>query len=245
MSKSFKLSKEHEIFASFMKCPLCNQFPIVPKYFQGNGTPISRNVAIFDMDISAIAECPRCKQRWSVFASSQSGGVSKNISRSSVKYNEVHSKEILEVSKFQLVETERCEEPLGSERRIIDNSKSAGRLTRKFTISKEWSKNYTVDFEKIVKAQGEISFNPLKLVNLKANIEGNIRTKYSISENIKNVYTDEVSLEVEANSKVSYLFNWKRILQKGFIKCFDRIDREFAFIPFKVVIGVTFDIITE
>jgi len=244
MSKSFKLSKEHEKFCSLMKCPLCNQFPIVPNYFQGNGRQIPRNVAISDMDISTIAECPRCKQHWPVFSDSQSG-TSVHLAQPNVEYSKVKSDEILEVSKFQLVETDRSEEPLGSDRRIIDNSKGTGRVTRKLAISKEWSKTYTVDFEKAVKASGEAGFKVFNIVAIKANIEGDLRKKYSISESVKNTYTDEVSVEIEPQTKVIYCFNWKCIWQNGVIRCLDRDDREVAFIPFRVVIGVTFDILSE
>lgn len=244
MSKTFKLSKEHEIFCSLIKCPLCDQLPIVPKYFQGNGRQFPRNVAIVDMDISTIAECPRCKQRWSVFSDSQSG-TSIHLSQPNVEYSKAKLDEMLEVPTFQLVETDRWEEPLGSDRRIIDNSKGTGRVTRKLTISKEWSKNYTVEFEKAVKAGGEVGFKLLSTFDTKANIEVNLRKKYSISESVKNIYTDEVSVEIEPQTKVMYCFTWKCIWQNGVVKCLDQHDREIAFIPFRVVIGVTFDLLSE
>jgi hypothetical protein len=244
MSKSFKLSKEHEKFCSLMKCPLCNRFPIIPNYFQGNGRQISRNVAIADMDISAIAECPKCKQRWVVFATSQSRS-STPLSQSGIDSEKVHSEETPEVSKFQLIETDRSEEALGSDRRTIDNSKGTGRVTRKLTVSKEWSKTYTVDFEKAVKTQGEASFDLLKLINLKANLEGELRKKYSVSESIKNIYTDEVSVEIEPRTKVLYVFSWKCIWQNGIVKCLDSGNKEIASIPFQIAIGVTFDIASE
>ena len=84
-----------------------------------------------------------------------------------------------------------------------------------------------------------------KLVNFKASIEGDLRKQYSISESVTNTYTDEVSLEIEPLTKVVYCFNWKRIWQKGIIKCLDKVDREVAFIPFQIVVGVTFDIFSE
>lgn len=245
MSRPSQLSQEHQIFRSLMKCPLCNKFPIIPNYFQHNGTKIRRNIAISDMDISTIAKCPRCTQSWSVFTDSPSEN-SNNCSEPNVPPNHTYSREILELSSFQIVEAGRREEALGSDRRIIDNSKSDGSVTRKLTMTKEWSKTYTVDFEKVIKAHAEANFNPLKLlVDFKTTIEGDLRKKYSISESIKNIYTDEVSVEIPPRSKIIYCFNWKQVWQNGTIKCLDKFDREVAFIPFKIVIGITFDLIAE
>lgn len=242
MSRSFQLSEEHQRFCSLMKCPLCKKFPIIPNYFQHNGTKIRRNVAISDMDISTIAECPKCSQRWSVFSNSSTVNSNRH-SQPDVSSNAIYSREILELSNFQIIESNRREEALGSDCRTIDNSRGGGSITRKLTLTKEWSKTYTVDFERAIKAQAEASFNLMKLVNFKTAIEGDLRKKYSISESTKNIYSDEVSLEIPAQTKVIYCFNWKRIWQNGTIKCFDHIDRELAFIPFKIVIGMTFDII--
>lgn len=244
MSRSFQLSEEHQRFCSFMKCPLCNQFPIIPNYFQNNGTKIRRNVAISDMDILTVAECPRCRQRWSVFANSATRN-SNYRSQPDINQSTAYSREILELSNFQIIESNRLEEALGSDRRIIDNSRGTGSITRKLIITKEWSKIYTVDFENALKAQAEASFKLFELINFKTTIEGNLRKKYSISEGVKNTYTDEVSVEIRPQTKVVYCFNWKRIWQHGTIKCLDRVGREVAFIPFKIVIGITFDIIAE
>jgi hypothetical protein len=244
MPESFKLSKEHEIVRSLMKCPMCNQFPIVPNYIQSNGIQISRNVAIANMDISTIAECSRCKQRWSVFSDFQSE-TSVSPSPTNIEYSTAKSERILEISNFQLIETNIWDEPLGSERRIIDNSKGTGCVTRKLIISKEWSKTYTVNFEKAVKASVTAGFKLLNIVDIKASIEGNLRKTYSISESIKNTYTDEFAVEVKPQTKVTYCINWKCIWQNGVIKCLDWNEREVASIPFQVVIGVTFDILSE
>lgn len=244
MQESFRLSKEHEQFCSFMKCPLCKQFPIIPNYFKHNSTSIPRSTAISKMDRSATAECPKCKQRWNVFANTHSNAANQ-INKHQLLRNkraDVKLDAPLKVQRIELIETERLEEPMGNEGRSIDNLQGTGRVTRKLTISKEWSKTYTIDFEKAVKAHGGISFDLLKVINLKATIEGDLKKRYSISTNIKNAYIDEVSVEIEPRSKVLYLFKWKRIWQKGIAKCFDRFDREFANIPFQVVVGITFDI---
>lgn len=246
MSRTFQISKEHEIFCSLMQCPLCNQFPIIPTYFKHNRIKIRRNTPISDMDISTVAQCPRCKQSWSVFNTNSSNSHNNPTpSTQNTPPNTVHSRDVLEVSKFQIIEASREEEALGSDRRTIDNSRGSGSITRKLTLTKEWSKTYTIDFQKAVKTNIAGDFSILKLLTFKSTIEGDLRKKYSISETVKNVYTDEVAVTIEPRSKAVYNFDWKRIWQKGTIKCLDQVDQVVAFIPFKVVVEVTFDIIAE
>jgi len=238
MAKPSNLSKEHEQFCSLMKCPLCDKFPIIPNYFQNSGKQVPKNTPLPNMDISTIAECPRCKKRWSVFASSNSPPEVDDSSQEKITRSG-------DVSIFEFTETDRWEESLGSDLRLIDNSKGSGSVTRKLTVNKEWSKNYAVEFEKAVKVQGEMNFDIVKIISLKTTIEGNLKKKYSISENTKYAYTDEVSVEIKPSTKVSYRFKWKRVWQNGLIKCLDQSGQAVAFIPFQVVVGVTFDIESE
>jgi hypothetical protein len=81
-------------------------------------------------DRSAIAECPRCYQKWRVFASQEP-----------TKYQPQYS--------VQIIESDRSEEQIGKEERLIDNLKSTIELERRFTISKEWSKLYAIEIEKL------------------------------------------------------------------------------------------------
>ncbi|NWF58397.1 MAG: hypothetical protein HXY43_03555 [Fischerella sp.] len=250
MTNSFGLSKEHEQVYSLMRCPLCKQYPIVPKYFKIDETPIPPKTPYPEMERSAIAECPKCKQRWAVFSESQPGMVRQKTKIMTVQSNkpgkvtEKKQPTVSGISSLTILETERVEEFLGSEQRLVDNSNSATKLTRKFTISKEWSQSYMIEYEKTTTRGGESGlglqlFN-LNLGNLKLTAQNNLKEKYSISESSKQTYGEEIVIEIPPYTKLRIFFQWKRLWQHGLIKFKDRSGTEFE-VPFRVVIGVTFD----
>lgn len=238
MAQTLRLSQDQEQFCALMKCPRCHKFPIVASYFDGDGREIPDHTAIDEMAAGSLAECPRCRQRWPVFAAGQAPMAAVSSIPTAAAAD-------LDVATVELLETDRFEEPLGSDRRVIDNSKGTGRLTRRLTISKEWSKTYSIDFQRAVTASGEAGFKLFSLVDLKTRIEGSLKTQYAISETTKNSYTDEVSVDIEPQTKVTYAFLWKCIWQNGVIRCLSKNNQEVARIPFRVAIGVTFDIASE
>lgn len=244
MAPSLRLSQDHEQFCALLKCPRCHQFPIVASYFNVDGSAIPDHTSIADMGASSLAECPRCRQRWPVFAAGQASLPTGKAPAPLTSGPPSEAAE-LEIATVELVETDRVEEPLGSDRRVIDNSKGTGRLTRRLMISKEWSKTYSIDFQRAVTASGEAGFKLLTLADLKGKIEGNLKSQYSISETTKNSYTDEVSVDIEPQTKVTYAFQWKCIWQNGVVRCLSKSNQEVARIPFRVAIGVTFDIASE
>ena len=63
----FGLSKEQTSFQFTNKCPLCNSWPIIPRYFKPNGQKTSALNILWLMDRDTAAECPKCNQRWRVF----------------------------------------------------------------------------------------------------------------------------------------------------------------------------------
>lgn len=250
MTNSFGLSKEHEQFYSLMRCPLCKQYPIVPKYLTIDEIPISSKTPYTEMNRSAIAECPKCEQRWAVFSESQPGMVRQKTKIMTVQSNNpekpLENKQPIAsgLASLTILETERVEEFLGAEQRLIDNSNSATNLTRKFTISKEWSQSYTIEYENTTNRSGEgsvglqlLNFN---LGNLKLTAQNSLKEKYSISESSKQTYGEEIVIEIPPHTKLRVFFQWKRLWQSGLIKFKDRHGAEFE-VPFRVVLGVTFD----
>jgi hypothetical protein len=63
--------------------------------------------------------------------------------------------------RFELVETQRLEEPLGEERRVIDNSHSSAEVRRSMTLSKEWSQTIAIENETTTSVKGEAGAIPL------------------------------------------------------------------------------------
>lgn len=143
-----------------------------------------------------------------------------------------------------IIERSRSEEILGVEQRLIDNSRSTSKTTRRFTVSREWSKNYTIKYENTQVNGTELNLG-LKLVetelaNLKVASQETLNKQYSISEGTTENYTEEVQVEVPESKKLKIIFTWKRIWQHGIIKFRDQNNQVFD-VPFQVAVGVTFD----
>lgn len=143
-------------------------------------------------------------------------------------------------SSINIVETIRSEEPVGEEQRAIDNSGSAINLTRRFTVSKEWSQSYTVQYERVRSSGGEFNLGIADKAGIKLTIQEALKSQYSISDETRRAYAEEVVLEIPAKTRLRVFFHWKRIWQHGIIKLRDQRNREIE-IPFQVVIGLTFD----
>ncbi|GAB1541961.1 hypothetical protein NUACC21_46340 [Scytonema sp. NUACC21] len=202
------------------------------------------------MDRSAIAECPKCKKRWAVFSESQPGMIRQKTKIMTVRSNQpekLTEKEQLIASgivSLTILETEKVEEFWGAEQRLVNNSNGATNLIRKFAISKEWSQSYTIEYENttICGTEGRINlqnFN-LNLDNFKLTAQNNLKEKYSISESSKQTYGEEIVIQIPPYTKLRVFFQWKRLWQHGLIKFKDDKSSEFE-VPFRVVIGITFD----
>jgi hypothetical protein len=162
-----------------------------------------------------IAQCRRCGYRWPT-----------------------RKGEIL--SKPTILETERVEEGIGSDARIIDNSRSAVTLTRTFSISKEWSKSFSIEYEKATSFNGGVTVGLDEMSSLTAGFEQSVRERFSISREAKEIYSEEIQIQVPASKKLSVIFDWKKVWQLGFLQFYDLNKRELK-VPFRVVVGITFD----
>lgn len=221
LSGYFRLSDEHKQSVASGKCLSCG----------GRVLPLSdSNVNCYAKDgtklLSAwqrtktrpeVLECKQCSYRWRIYSTSPP---------------------IVEV--LGIIEMERHEEPIGEERRLIDNSKSSTKLTRKISISREWTKTYSIEYEKSQIDGTEVDIGVSESVGIKASSEETIRKQYSISEEVKETYLDEVEVEVSGFTKLSLAFHWKRIWQHGFIRLCTQNDKELN-IPFRIAVGITFD----
>jgi hypothetical protein len=252
MANSLGLSKEHEQFYSFMRCPICKQFPIVPSYFGPDGKKLAHSTPYPKMDHLTVAECPKCEKRWSVFSDSETGSVRHQTKRITVQADDSASlssnlQKAVKASDFKLIETERVEEFIGSEQRLIDNSKSAISLSRKFTLSKEWNQSYAIDYERATTVGGDIGlglnigFGFLKLGDAKLTFQRLIQEKYSIAEGIKLAYGEDIELQIPQYTKLRVFFRWKRIWQHGVVQFKDQQTQQEFEVPFRVAIGITFD----
>ncbi len=244
MSDSLGLSKEHEMVYSKMRCPLCGQAPIVPKYFDQSDKALPFRTAYTEMDPLAVAECPKCNQKWSVFSGAKSGIVRQRVGEITVKGDQSKMPQVgienIDASQLNVIETERVEEHLGSEQRLIDNSQSRITITREFTISKEWSQSYTIDYEKATSLGGEVGGNLFTLGTLKTTFQRTVKDHYSISEGTRLTYGEKISLQVKEKTKLRVIFQWKRLWQHGHLQVSTKSGDQYE-IPYRVAIGITFD----
>ena len=138
-----------------------------------------------------------------------------------------------------MIETDRMEENIGTDKRSIDNSKTIGLLKRKFTVSKQWTKTFSIEYEN-AKSENSAFCIGVDEISVKSSFEDSVRKKFSISEESQETYAEEVELDVPAATHLTVYFQWKRIWQCGFIQFRNQNNEEWQ-VPFRVAVGVTFD----
>lgn len=136
-------------------------------------------------------------------------------------------------------ETERSEEPIGDERRTVDNSSSTVETTRRFSMSRTWRREVVLGIDETDRGltEGKVGFDASSLRSL---AERSLSKKYSLSESRSETYTEEVEVAVGRNLELTVHFHWKRFWQHGFLD-YERPDGTILALPFKIVSGISFD----
>jgi hypothetical protein len=137
-----------------------------------------------------------------------------------------------------VIEGRRYEVPLGDDTRRIDYSQSSSSTTRTMSISRVWTKSYSLDITRHNVIRGSAGL-ALPVLALEAEAERALRNRYSISVGEREVFEEQVTLNVTGPTRSEITFSWKQIRQQGTVRLsgadFD-VD-----IPFEAVVGVTFD----
>ena len=220
----FGFSAEQAKWATSYRCPRCDGWPVLPRYLKPDGEKYGVFALFPQMDREALAQCPKCNQRWSVFGSSTPPPPPPSTPTYDVR----------------LIETERVEEPIGEEQRTIDNSKSSVKIVRSLRVSKEWVQTYSVEYEKGRTGGGKLDLALVQGIGIQATAESSVKERYSVSGETKRTFAEEISMEVRGNQKVQVLLHWKRIWQHGILELTSGGAPTLE-VPFKVVVGVTFD----
>jgi hypothetical protein len=142
--------------------------------------------------------------------------------------------------RFELVETARMEQPLGEERKVIDNSRSSAVVQRRITMSKEWSQTITIDDETATAVKGKVGVKLKLVVDLKLEAERQVRERYSVSTETKKKYSDEVVITVPAKTSLEVIFAWKQVWQCGIIRV-HAPDGSTVELPYRLCLEPTFD----
>ncbi len=141
-----------------------------------------------------------------------------------------------------IIETQRIEEHLGEETREIDNSRSSVSIVRKITVSREWMQSCVLEREGTAKVGGELNLAKASwIVGVKATAEGAVRKRYELTTEDRKSYSEELTIEVAAKTKVQIVLKWKQLWQCGVVLVRSGQDGAEVQVPFKVCIGPTFD----
>ncbi len=214
-SKIHNWSDDHISYMASGECPRCSKI-LMNKLFG-----LEKHVNYKSLQGQRLAECGWCGFTWNVEKNGAAGPPTSSFT-------------------IEIVEVSRSDEDIGKDVREIDNSTSSVPVTRKFSFSKEWKKNYKVEYEKIKSSLTELSIGSEELGSLKSSSEEKLRAAYSISTETKEFFSEDVSCDVPARTRLIMNILWKRIWQHGVIKlntpqgCLD--------IPYRVLVGLTFDL---
>ncbi|MEI7870240.1 MAG: hypothetical protein WCI11_20345 [Candidatus Methylumidiphilus sp.] len=139
-----------------------------------------------------------------------------------------------------IIKRGRTEQPIGMERRLIDNSKSASQLMRNIMVRREWSCSYTVEHEH---SQTTVNTKSIQLkdgVTIGRSVEDALHNRFSYTHDSRHILEENVQITVEPFKKVQIVFSWKNILEVGTI-ILQNQSGETIELPFSIIIGLTFD----
>jgi hypothetical protein len=141
--------------------------------------------------------------------------------------------------RFEIVETDQYEEPLGEEARVIDNRFSATGVTRNVRASREWTRTMTVSEERTRTYGAELGGGPAWL-KIKGSVEQELHRTYSTENQSKQTFAEEITITVPERTSVRLVIRWKRIWQRGVVRV-TRGDGTVSEVPYQVVVNITFD----
>lgn len=237
---------EHRRFlASGFRCENCRRMLLAgPRYIHADGRPVLKIAVVATADATAV--CPKCSFRWPVYvegaALRQPGAVPQQPGAVAPQPGTGPVPPILPsigTRTVEVVETRRVEEPMGEEKRTIDNSGPAT-STRRIKVTKRWLRKYEMSMERAQSRKFGGSLPKALIVELSGEVESRLQRSYSIAGEEEQTFEEELELTIPPRSIVTLVLSWKRIWQEGAIAVIQP-DGERIEVPFRVVVGVTFD----
>jgi hypothetical protein len=145
----------------------------------------------------------------------------------------------LELVEFQA--NDRVEEPIGTDTRTIDNTKSPNKILRQIKTEYEWTFTYSVEREL---GHKEVDIKSVKLKEggeRTRTVEDLFSERYSSSNGERKTHQETVEVEVPGYASIDIIFHWKNIVEEGSIILRDKDQNEFI-LPYRAIVGVTFDL---
>jgi hypothetical protein len=175
-------------------------------------------------DMRIRAACSHCGYGWDVFASTQS----------------LINTPPGAMTVYQIVETVRSEELIGDELRKIDNSSTSTSAVRRLRAARRWTKTCDVHLERASTTIRGWDWIVPNLTGYRSSVETAIKQNYAITAEAEQSFEEEIELTVPARTNVQLRLRWKRLWQEGYV-VMTGPDNQMVNIPFRTVIGVTFD----
>jgi hypothetical protein len=141
---------------------------------------------------------------------------------------------------LEVVETARDSEPLGGDERIVNNVDSDTTVTRSIKATKRWKQTCNLQVERSRTTSQGADVKLADVAALKSSMENTLREQYTMSAEEEQTFEEHVTLEVPPRSSLRFIMDWKRIVQKGYVRVLDSAG-QLVDVPFAVVVGVTFD----
>ena len=138
----------------------------------------------------------------------------------------------------------RREEPLGSEPILIDNRASNATINQRIEKSRQWTKSYSVDVEKVRGGNAGFSIGAA-VFDIKADAEARITKRYMLSSGSIETSTHEVTVTVGPHDKVRIVLVWRQTFEYGVVRYRDATNAILAELPYQVAVGVTCDTVTS
>ncbi len=242
---------QHRHFlASAFRCENCHRMLLTgPRYVHPDGSPVAKLAML--TTANAMAVCPKCSHRWPVYlegaAMREPGGAVQTYGQGQqVQGQQVQGQgpgqpilPSIGTRTVEVLETRRVEEPIGEEKRTIDNSGPAT-STRRLKVTKRWLRKYEMSMERAQSRKFGGSLPKALIVELSGEAENRLQRSYSIAGEEEQTFEEELELTIPPRSIVTLVLSWKRIWQEGVIAVVQP-DGERIEVPFRVVVGVTFD----
>ena len=162
--------------------------------------------------------------------------------------------------KIVIAELETYEEFLNEESILIDKSRTSSTSIESFEFSKEWSKKFNLEYERVStnhsgsdlasSLESSIGFeatikSEMKsgiTSTIKSSVEETIKQKYCITEGVLYKRVEKTQISIPAYTKTRLIICWKNIWQKGIIEISEPSSPSSKVqIPFKILVSVTFD----
>jgi hypothetical protein len=221
----FELSRsaEQRYWDKHTKCPRCKRWIIYTVTYEPGGRV--RRIRN-PKHPAALVECPRCHDRWFFFQ---------------------------QPVEIEFLEGEQSSTIAHTEEIELDNSRGTSPLLRTRTISEEWTHTYEVEREETnttgLKAGLGIEHGP----NLEVTAEQAIKERYSISDQKKETYSEELSFEVPPGVRRNVRVTFKEVWEQGRVRLalpstardFESDEVTKVELPFRVVVDVVMDVAQE